>query len=85
MTTLTIRNVEDDLERRLRVAADARGVTIEEHVHALLREMTASNEVESVSELPPGQRLRAIFADLGGVELDVPARNSPIRSVAIGE
>lgn len=85
MATLTIRNLEDDLERRLRVAADAQGVSVEEHVHALLRQVTASNEGEIAPELPSGQRLRAIFADLGGVELELPIRNAPIRDVSIIE
>jgi len=83
--TLTIRNVEQDLERRLRIAAAAQGVSIEDHVHALLRQVSASTDGDPSVGLPAGQRLQALFADLGGIELELPARSAPIRDVAIGE
>ena len=74
MGSMTIRDISDDLEQRLRVRAAEHGHTIEEEARAILRE--ALDEYA-----PPANLASAIhdrFAPLGGVELRVPSRE-PMR------
>ena len=74
MASITIRNLEDDLKRRLRVRAAEHGRSMEEEAREILRQVVA---VPS----PPrdlAAAVRARVAKVGGVELDIPARE-PIR------
>ena len=74
MASITIRNLEDDLKRRLRVRAAEHGRSMEEEAREILRQVVAV-------PLPPrdlAAAIRARVAKVGGVELDVPARE-PIR------
>jgi plasmid stability protein len=72
MASLTIRNLEDDLKRRLRLRAAAHGRSMEEEVREILRWV--------VAEPPPPHNLadaiRARVAPLGGVDLELPAREA---------
>jgi plasmid stability protein len=75
MTALTIRKLEDSLKARLRLRAAARNRSMEEEVRHILRAALA----ETVPAAPDlGARIRARFADLGGVELAL-AQREPIR------
>ena len=74
MASITIRNLEDALKRRLRVRAAEHGRSMEEEAREILRQVVA---VPS----PPrdlAAAVRARVAKVGGVELDIPARE-PIR------
>ncbi len=72
MASITIRNLDDSLKQRLRIRAAEHGHSMEEEVRAILRQV--------VGETPAPRNLaaaiRARIAPLGGVELDVPARES---------
>ncbi len=74
MARITIRNLEDGLKRRLRVRAAGHGRSMEEEAREILRQV--------VGEAAPPRNLaaaiRARVAPLGGVELDLPARE-PMR------
>jgi plasmid stability protein len=73
MATLTIRNLDDEVKRRLRVRAAEHGRSMEEEAREILR--------AGVGEAPQaglGDQIRALFAPLGGVELDLPPRE-PMR------
>lgn len=75
MGTLTIRNLDDPLKRRLRMRAAARNRSMEEEARQILR--AALQE----STAPPqdlATRIRARFAALGDVQLTVEARE-PVR------
>ena len=74
MASLTIHNLDDDLMRRLRVRAAEHGHSMEEEARAILR--TALNEHEIPDNL--SRAIRARFAPLGGVELEIPPRD-PMR------
>lgn len=80
MATLTIRDVDDELKTRLRVRAANNGRSMEAEVRAILQSVLAAPE----SAAGLGSRIRARFADLGGVELDLPARTAPGRSPDFG-
>ncbi|MFD2174756.1 FitA-like ribbon-helix-helix domain-containing protein [Rhodobacter lacus] len=72
MASITIRNLDDDVKRRLRVRAAEHGRSMEEEVRDILRLSV------SVPEAPRnlGQAIHARFAALGGVDLEQPSRGS---------
>ncbi len=75
MASITIRNLDEGLKRRLRVRAAENGRSMEEEAREILRRM--------VGDPPPpkdlGRAIHARFAALGGVQLDLPERG-PMRS-----
>ena len=74
MASLTIRNLDDGVKRRLRVRAAENGRSLEEEVRDILS--------RSVGASPPpkdlGRAIHARFAALGGVDLELPERG-PMR------
>ncbi len=74
MASITIRNLDDGLKRRLRVRAAENGRSMEEEARDILR--------RTVGEAPPpkdlGRAIHARFAALGRVELELPERG-PMR------
>lgn len=74
MASITVRNLEDSVKARLRMRAAERGRSMEEEVRVILRDAVRSRtEPENLA-----QAIRARFAPLGGVELQLPPRD-PIR------
>lgn len=72
MTSITIRNLNDTLTQRLRIRAAGHGRSMEEEAHSILREAIGTNP-------PPrdlAEAIRKRIAPLGGVELDLPDRES---------
>ena len=70
MASITIRNLDDDVKRRLRIRAAEHGRSMEEEAREILRDV--------VDETKPARNLaatiRARMAPLGGVDLDLPQR-----------
>lgn len=75
MGTLTIRNLEDPLKRRLRLRAAARNRSMEEEARQILR---AALQEATVQTPDLGARIRARFAGLGDIQLPIEARE-PVR------
>ena len=75
MATMTIRNIDEDLKARLRVQAARHGRSMEDEARDILR-TALSAEPESGGSLVEAIRMR--FAQLGGVELELPPRE-PMR------
>lgn len=75
MASVTIRNIDDRLKKRLRVRAASHGRSMEDEARDILR-------VALSTEAPPARNLaeaiRARAAAVGGVVLDIPARE-PMR------
>ena len=76
MASITIRNLEEGVKRRLCVRAAENGRSMEEEVRHIVR--------ISVGEAPPpkdlGRAIHARFATLGGIELKLPERG-PMRAL----
>ena len=75
MASITVRNLEDGVKRRLRIRAAENGRSMEEEARDILR--------TALYRQPPAQEnlasiIRARFAPLGGVTLDTLPR-SPTR------
>ena len=71
MARITIRNLDEDVKRRLRVRAAKHQRSMEEEVRSILR--------NAVDDSQAGPRdlaafTRECFAPLGGVELELPPR-----------
>jgi plasmid stability protein len=72
MASITIRNLEDDLKRRLRIRAAEHGRSMEEEAREILRHVVS----EPATPRNLAASIRARMAPLGGVELDLPAREA---------
>ena len=70
MASITIRNLDDDIKRRLRIQAVEHGHSMEEEAREILR--SALTEPAPPTNL--ARAIRARFAPFGGVELDIPSR-----------
>jgi plasmid stability protein len=72
MATMTIRNLDDQLKQRLRVRAATHGRSMEDEARDILR--TALATQPSAPSLIEAIRTRV--DPLGGIELDIPAREA---------
>lgn len=71
---LTIRDVDDELKAKLRVRAAQNGRSMEAEVRDILSAALAEDDT------PLGTAIARRFADIGGVELELPDRKEhPIR------
>lgn len=75
MASITIRNLDETLKERLRVRAARHGRSMEDETREILKSALAEGR-RSAPNL--AEALRRRFADFGGVELDLPARE-PMR------
>ena len=76
MAALSIRNLDDRVRDRLRIRAASHGRSMESEIRAIL--------VEAVSEANESTGLFSTlldrFSDVGGVELELPERSTPVRA-----
>lgn len=75
MASITVRNLDEDLQRRLRVRAAANGHSMEQEVREILR-ATLQHDEGPVRNI--GTAIHELFRPLGGVDLEIPARE-PMR------
>ena len=76
MAAVSIRDLDDVVRERLRVRAAQHGRSMEAEIRAIL---TAAVSPPTAS-IGLGQALLACFADLGGVDLELPARTQAPRA-----
>jgi plasmid stability protein len=71
MASITVRNLNDEVKKRLRKQAAEQGVSLEQEVRNIL-----SREVSRVADhqVGLGEAIRRRFAADGGVELPLPIR-----------
>ena len=72
MASITIRNLDDELETRLRIRAAVHRRSIEEEVRIILRDSVIGGRA-APQDL--AKFTRECFAPLGGVELELPRRD----------
>lgn len=77
MASITVRNLDEGLKRRLRIRAAENGRSMEQEARDILRTALDS---ESSMDKNLASSIRARFEPLGGVELDLPPRD-PIRDL----
>ncbi len=81
MATLTIRNLDDDVKARLRIAAAQHQRSMEEEARDILRRALSRES----GQRGLGRRIHERFAVLGGAELDLPARTERPRAADLPE
>jgi plasmid stability protein len=74
MASITIRNLDEDIKRRLRVRAAEHGRSMEEEARDILRQVVG----QPSAPRNLGQAIHARFAAAGGVDLP-PAHRSAVR------
>jgi len=74
MASITIRNLDEDFKRRLRMRAAEHGHSMEEEAREILRRALSG----AIAPKNLGQAIHARFAAIGGVEMELPARG-PLR------
>lgn len=81
MAALSIRDLDNTVKEKLRIRAAQHGRSMEAEVRAILAEAVGE------PEQPTGLfgALMDRFATLGGVDLDLPARDTPARSAHLTE
>ena len=76
MATITVRNLDAELQQRLRRRAAQHGRSIEEEARVILRAALGQEETAPVKNL--GTAIHERFKPFGGVELELPPRE-PMR------
>jgi plasmid stability protein len=77
MASITVRNLDENVKKRLRLRAAEHGRSMEEEVREIL-----NREVDKPKsrQLGLGEAIRRRFAPLGGMELELPKRG-PMRKL----
>ena len=75
MASITVRNLDDGIKRRLRIRAAENGRSMEQEARDILK--TALDE-EAAPARNLGTAIHELFKPFGGVELEIPARE-PMR------
>ncbi len=81
MATLTIRNIDDDLKRLLRIEAAHHGRSMEEEVRMILK--NALNRSRPQQRL--GSRIHQRFAVIGCSDVEFPERTDLPRAAGLPE
>ena len=77
MASLTIRNLDERVKAQLRIQAARHGRSMEEEARNILkRAIEAAAPASEAQPVGLGSRIHAHFAQLGGVELELPTRTS---------
>jgi plasmid stability protein len=73
VASMTIRNIDDALKQRLRVRAATHGRSMEDEARDILRVALAASERPARNL---AETIRARLTPVGGVDLDIPAREA---------
>jgi plasmid stability protein len=85
MATLTIRNLDEKVKRRLQVRAALNGRSMEAEAREVLSGLNEPPSKTAKARVVPeedfGTAIRKLFAPLGGVELKIPPRRKSHRPI----
>ena len=77
MASITIRNLGDEVKRRLRLRAAEHGCSMEEEARDILRQaLSEKAQGRQQTGLDLFNEIRALFEPLGGMELEIPPREA---------
>ena len=77
MASITVRNLDEGLKRRLRIRAAENGRSMEQEVRDILH---AALEADPEPAMGLGTAIHELFKPFGGVELEIPPRE-PMREL----
>ena len=75
MASITVRNLDEELKRRLRIRAAENGRSMEQEARDILK---AALDDDVAPERMLGTAIHELFKPFGGVELEIPPRE-PMR------
>ena len=75
MASITVRNLDDGLKRRLRIRAAENGRSMEQEARDILR---AALDEDAAPDRNLGTAIHELFRPFGGAELEIPPRE-PMR------
>lgn len=75
MASITVRNLDEGLKRRLRIRAAENGHSMEQEARNILRSVL---DEDAAPERMLGTALHELFKPFGGVDLEIPPRE-PMR------
>jgi len=83
MATITIRNLDEKVKRKLQVRAALNGRSMEAEARELISGiLEVPSSVEGIEpEVDLGTAIHNLFASLGGVELPIPPRRKSHRQI----
>jgi len=81
MATITIRNLDEKVKRRLQVRAALNGRSMEAEARAFLTEGLGKHTSPTEPEEDLGTAIHRRFAALGGVDLEIPPREFSTRPI----
>lgn len=73
MASITVRNLDDGLKRRLRIRAAENGRSMEQEARDILR---AALDEDAVPNTKLGTAIHELFRPFSGVELQIPPREA---------
>ncbi|WP_454872080.1 FitA-like ribbon-helix-helix domain-containing protein [Paraburkholderia xenovorans] len=82
MASMTIRNIDDQLKARLRVQAAQHGRSMEDEARDILRAALSTESVDRYRNL--AESIRSRIQPLGGIDLELPARDAIRERVDLG-
>jgi antitoxin FitA len=82
MASMTIRNIDDQLKARLRIQAAQHGHSMEDEAREILRAALSTDTRGGRRNL--AESIRNRIEPLGGIDLDVPARDAIPERVDLG-
>ena len=77
MASITVRNLDEGLKKRLRIRAAENGHSMEQEVRDILH---AALEADPEPAMGLGTAIHELFKPFGGVELEIPPRE-PMREL----
>ena len=80
MAAISVRDLDDQVRDRLRLRAAEHGRSMEAEIRAILTDAVAEPEEQGLV-----RALMHRFAELGGVNLDLPPRHEPARAADFSE
>ena len=79
MAALSIRNLDDAVKERLRMRAASHGRSMEAEIRAILEDAVADpRDSSGLFEV-----ILERFGEIGGIELEVPPRKTPVRAAEL--
>ena len=81
MATITIRNLDEKIKRKLQVRAAQNGRSMEAEAREIIATQLESSAAQEQPEEGPASTIHRRFAALGGVDLEVPQRQFSSRPI----
>lgn len=84
MASMATRNIDEQLKTRLRVQAALHGRSMEDEAGAILRAALSTDQAVGHRNRSLAASIRSRIEPLGGIDLELPARDAIVERVDLG-